>query len=189
MLLAALSDAAGCRRSPTYDYEVANYDLAFTLDDASPNAQVTMDLTYQVGKTPKKDGFKFVGNGRVSHLACFDAQGKPLECRVVQLREAKLEWYFPAVRDVRQQVRVTFVLEGFVHQSGNERRIDVPWAGVFRVPVRAAIYRVILPSGGNVEVTQAQPAAYHKDRTGQNDVFVFRQSPLSERHFRFAYRR
>ena len=163
-------------------YEISYYDVTLTLSDGSADAEVELDVTYDVLEGVKSDGFKYVGLFQPVDVRAVDERGAPLRVGVEREREYLLRWVFPPVRGGSQRVIVRFrlrdVLSG-TRAGGNE--LSAPWIGVFRVPVRRAAYTVIFPPGFRPELRGRGAAKFTRRRVGSQESLVLLQEPLTQR--------
>lgn len=168
-------------------YTVDHYEATFTVIPNAAgdyrNLDVTLFIRYQVSQGEKSDGFKFVGTLPIQDVAVTDGKAHPLSFQVAQYDETKITWQFPTVRRGSQEVIVHFTILGAVQQSGTESSVNLIWVKNWRVPVREAIYRLVLPT------TQA-PAQWSATPTGaelitwqEHPTIEVRQSPLADLPF------
>jgi hypothetical protein len=166
-----------------YDYELTSYEATFYLIENNPDAYVTLRIVYSVGDETKGDGFKFVGDHEISELSVTDGKGNLLECGTKKLRETRVEWFFPPVRNSEQTVIVSFRIHRVLSGMPWSNSLDAPWVGVWRVPVKQATYRVVFPPGFQPETVSSKPAD-HKRVTadGKEEITVF-QPVLATKNF------
>ncbi len=165
------------------DYSIEYYRAAFTLAENGADVRVRLEILYRVGTTPKSDGFKYVGTRWIKDVACIDGSGKVLQCEVGHEREAKITWHFPEVRNARQAVVVEFTMADALDADGELCTLNVPWAGMFRVPVRNAVYEFAIPSVKKPVVPEAGPGKTYLSEKGGWTIVSRTQSPLADRSF------
>ncbi len=137
----------------TYNYDIDDYKLTMELNKNNNDVKTTIEIIYNVKNGSKSDGFKFVGNNTVDSLMCSDESG-PIAGEVNYLKETKISWKFNTVSSGTKSIKAVFILRNSLRNDGEKMSLDVPWAGVFRVPVNHskfvvlshAIYKLDAPS-------------------------------------------
>lgn len=176
---------ASCSRSP--NYEISQYRATFELFKNSLDVGVRLEITYKIGDSYKSDGFKFVGNNPVSDLSCGTDTGEPLNSEIKQMRETKILWYFPKVKNCSKTVIANFKLKNFLRKIDKKYILDAKWAGIFKVPVERSTFEVIFPEDVDPKIAKAIPSFYNKDKTGGRYSVLARQEPLSIRELYIEY--
>lgn len=183
-LITAISDAALENR---YDYHISNYKARFELLKNSPDVLVTLDITYQIGNQPKSDGFKFVGNNKIVGLRCTDGSGENLRTETLSLRETKIVWHFSPVKNGIQRVFVNFRIRDLLAHRRQKRILNADWVGVFRVPVRKAVYEVIFPVKYQPGQLVVKPGSWTKNfHDGRYQIRMI-QTPLTQKKLYVEY--
>ena len=186
LLLFACLCAGSCGCGGSHDYAVEEYRAAFAVPATGDHADVTLDILYDIGSTPKAEGFKFVGTGPVTNLVAHDDRGAVVRCETRQMRETRISWHFDPVANARKRIIVSFRLPGALQRDGSTLTLDAPWAGVFRVPVRHARYEIIFPPRTSPRILSSTPGGGIESLQGAL-VFIARQSPLSEKRFAVSF--
>jgi hypothetical protein len=170
--------AVFCAVAAAADYEISDYTATFTLIQGSPDVRVELDITYHILAGTKADGFKYVGDFEPFGLQGTDGRGNSIPVGIKRLRENQVYWIFPEAGPGYQRVVVTFGLRSALEgkrSSGNT--LDMPWVGVFRVPVRRAVYKVVFPPGLTLQVSGAR--GFSRFTAGGSQVLSYEQEPLT----------
>jgi hypothetical protein len=173
--------------SVAYDYELSSYEVTFHLIEGSPDAYVTLELVYSVGEESKSDGFKFVGESVISELAVTDGKGNPLECRTRKLRETRVEWFFPPVRNTDQTVIVSFRIHNLLSGMPWSNSLEASWVGVWRVPVKNVTYRVVFPPGFHPENVSSKPSDHKRSSVDKKEEISVFQPVLTTRSLELSF--
>jgi hypothetical protein len=179
---------SSCAQSPVYKYGVSEYKATIDLSNTSSDAKVTLDITYNIGDQYKSDGFKFVANNEAEDLACYSDSGEKLKAEIQHLRETKLVWYFPAVKNTIKTVRVSFTLKDQLKKTGDNNSLLATWIGIFRIPVKRAVYEVILPSNIEPKELIVKPSAFNSYYESGRCHIVVSQSPLKQKELYIEYK-
>lgn len=176
----------GQAAAPAAAYEISDYRAVFAVrpgtGDGPRDVDVRLRITYRLRDEEKSDGYKFVGKARVSDASATDETGQPLPCRIEQMREMRVFWSFPAVRNGTKTVDVSFLWHGGARVSGSQVHLHVPWVGIFRVPVERATYELRLPPVlGKPDAISPGSGSWRTE--GQEQVYRVTQMPLRERAF------
>lgn len=165
-------------------YEIDQYVATFTLTQSSPHVAVELDITYEIFAGEKSDGFKYVGHYEPTNVRGVDAEGRPIHVSVRRYRENQIYWSFPAVVGPgTQRVIIHFTLHNALWGNAALNTLSAPWVGVFKVPVRHASYRVVLPlklTPSQVQSMWPEPHTTQVDFQGRT-VLRADQNALSER--------
>jgi hypothetical protein len=160
--------------------EISNYVARFELSEGSASADVTLDITYHVLSGEKSEGFKYVGDYEPANVRVVDETGASIAWSVQSRREYQISWTFPPVGSGYKRAIVRFRLPGVLkgsREEGNE--IDAEWAGVFKMPVRRAVYEVVFPPGVSPKVKAPK---FSRTRAGSQEVLSWERTPAGRRH-------
>lgn len=172
---------SGLSYADDFQYYVSKYQATFELNETTSDVKVTLDLTYEIGNQSKSDGFKFVGKNRVTGVSCRDGSGKPLQTEILSLKETKIVWHFPEIKNGKQRVITSFTLKDFLKKKNGYYFLEAGWAGVFRIPVQKAVFEVIFPKQINPKVINSEPGLWQKSfRNGRYNL-ITTQTPLTKR--------
>ena len=184
-LWCTLLAAAGA--AETNDYSIARYELTVETTAGSDDVRVTLDITYDIRSGTKFGGFKYIGSYQAVGLSGRDGSGVPIPVSLVPQRETRIDWTFPPVTGpARKSVIVTFTIPNALTGSRRSNTFVADWAGIFRVPVRYAVYRLIFPDGTDRTVSGVPRDLRSTMRGGRRSVEV-EQEPLAEQSFRVTF--
>ena len=175
--------AAEPSRAQEASYVISNYELTFQLDDERSDAHVTMDITYRIESGTKSDGFKYIGNFEPSNLSGTEVDGPPLRLNVEHQRETRIVWRVTPTGRGEKRVRIDFTISGAIGGSLVENTLRTDWAGVFRVPIERAVYRVVLPLGWTGERITTTPEGFTRGTVDGRPAIEVEQQPLRETSF------
>ncbi|MGC9971502.1 MAG: hypothetical protein ABSE56_13035 [Bryobacteraceae bacterium] len=160
------------------DYEISRYFASFRLIPGSADVDVQLDITYDILAGQKSDGFKYTGDYEPVNARGTDDRGGSIPVVVEHRREYMVYWTFPPVglaqKGVSIQFRLRDVLSG-TRSGGNLLSAD--WVGVFKIPVRRAVYEVVFPPG----IVPPVPEGFSRSQVGGCEVFTLIQKPLTQR--------
>lgn len=179
---------SSCVGRPVYKYDVSEYKATIDLSNTSLDAKVVLDITYNIGDQYKSDGFKFVANNEAEDLTCYSDSGERLKTEILHLRETKLVWHFPAVKNTIKKVQVSFILKNQLNKNGDKNSLRATWIGIFRVPVKRAIYEVVLPSNIEPKELIVKPSAFDILYESGRCHIVVNQLPLTQRELYIEYK-
>jgi len=163
-------------------YEINSYEARFVLLENSSDVLVTLDLTYHILDGVKSDGFKYVGSLEPVDAEATDGDGKALSIEILHHRENQVHWSFDPTGPGLKRVIVRFRLKNALtgnRDSGNT--LNVPWAGVFKVPVHNAVYMVVLPPG--MTPTRIEAPNFEQSEDGGRIRLRWAQDSLSTTAF------
>ena len=129
----------------TEDYDISRYVLSFETRANSPDVDVTMDITYAIRSGTKASGFKFVGYYHIANPSGKDESGNAIRVWVDKQRETRLNWSFAPAGRGEKRITLWFTIPSALSGDLQSNALNVAWAGIFRVPVRDAMYRLVLP--------------------------------------------
>lgn len=179
--------AASCIAADA-EYEITSYSVTLDLIDNSPDIEVTLGIVYLIHSGIKTDGFKYVGKFRPESIQALDESGQAIRAGIRKERDYQVYWSFapagPGSKTVSVRFRLKNVLKG---QRGGENRIEAPWLGQFRVPVRNASITVLFPPGSEPAVSSAQPETLELTRLGGRVALVAEESPLRHTGLSFSF--
>jgi hypothetical protein len=180
LLLAAEPGRAQERES---SYVISNYELTFELMDGRSDAHVTMDITYRIDSGSKSDGFKFIGNFEPRDLSGTEIGGPAMRMSVEHQRETRIVWQFTPTGRGEKRIRIDFSIADAVAGPRAQNTLRADWAGVFRVPIERARYRLVLPSDWTGERIVTTPTSFSRDTTRGRPTIDVEQAPLTETSF------
>lgn len=158
-------------------YEIKQYEAILTLNDGSTDVDVQLNITYDVFATPKSKGFKYIGSFEPSNLRAFEDRGR-IAVLHTKKRENLVTWFFPTPFVGEKSVRVEFTLPDALRSAKHTNSLSLPWLGVFRVPIRHSIFRIVFPANVRPQIRSASAHyALSQDENGKT-IALFTQSPL-----------
>jgi hypothetical protein len=179
--------AGGAPPQDTTDYAIADYSFTVRMLPPSSSARVTMDLTYLIRSGVKSEGFKYIGTITPADVAGTEDDGRPMTMSVERKRETLIRWRFTPAREGRKHVRVEFTIPGAL--TGDQwTAFTASWAGVFRVPVQQARYRMVLPETWTGNSITTQPLAHTRSTMDGHRTVDVVQAPLSDPVFAVTLR-
>lgn len=188
-IMVALAALALCARSAeaaqdTSDYVISDYELTIELQPGSTAVRATMDLAYQIRSGTKSEGFKYIGNLEPIELTGTEIDGRPMRMSVERQRETLIRWRFtPLSGPGIKRVRVSFTIAGALTGTIDESVFRAGWAGVFKVPVRRAVYRLVLPPRWEEDGITSQPSRFTRTTYSGRDAIEVAQRPLRDSAF------
>jgi hypothetical protein len=166
----------------TSDYTVSRYELTVELR-TNLSARVTMDLTYRIRSGAKSEGFKYIAQIQPQDVDGFEDDGSPMRMSVERQRETLIRWRFKPAGRGEKRVRVRFTVPDAFFGSAAANFFEAPWAGVFRIPVERAIYRLVGPEGWTPQSMQTRPAGSRETTYEGRPAVEVEQQPLRETSF------
>jgi hypothetical protein len=110
----------------------------------------------------KSSGFKFVGTTEIKDVSVTDEAGQPLKFEVGHLKEERIEWSFPAVRDGQQTVVARFTIPNALQGSLERNTFSAEWVKNWKVGVDDVTYRFIFPEDYVPETVTLPSALFDK---------------------------
>ena len=184
-LIAMTAAAAG---QETTDYVIRNYELTADLRAGSPDVRITMDITYEINSGTKSEGFKYIGKYRAIDVRGTDADGDPVATEVQHQRETLIRWRFRPAGPGDKRVRISFTMPDALSGSEAQNVFEAEWAGIFKVPVHNATYRLILPAGWAEDSVDVTPPSFTRQTYAGRTAIDVEQSPLRDRTFSVTFR-
>jgi len=172
--------------SDTADYVIENYDLTFATERDSAAVRVTMDITYLIRSGTKSAGFKYVGKCEAEQLSGASPDGGEVKTWLEHHRETQINWDFRPAGRGRKHIMISFTIPDALAGDLKQNTLEADWAGIFRVPVNRASYRLVMPDGTQRTVQAAQ-AGLRPVRVNGLMAYELIQSPLTEKSFRVKF--
>lgn len=170
------------------EYEIPRYSATITLSEDSPDVDVALDIVYLIQSGLKSDGFKYVGRYRPENVRAFDETGQAITAGSRKERDYQVYWSFPPAGPGSKTVSVRFRLKNVLTgKKGGDNRLDAPWIGQFRVPVRSATVTVLFPRGTEPSVSSARPSTLEQTHLGGQAALVAEESPLRNNSLAFRF--
>ena len=166
----------------TTDYVVTNYELTISLQSGAAVGNVTMDLTYAIRSGRKSEGFKYIGTLSPTAVEGSEENGRPMRMSVERQRETLIRWRFTPSGVGDKHVSVRFSIPVV---SGDDRSsiVNAPWAGIFKVPVERAVYRLLLPDDWPEGTIVSQPSSHTRTFVDGRRALEIEQRPLTDTTF------
>ena len=164
----------------TARYDIERYIATLELHEGSADADVALDITYDIFDGEKSDGFKYVGTYEPVNLRGVDDEGRPMAVSLRRYRENQVYWSFPPVHSGRKSVMIQFTLRDVLRGTKESNVLSAPWIGVFKVPVREAEYHVVFPSRMTPTIQSMTPAHAQSTVLDGKAALVVAQSPLTQ---------
>ena len=183
----AQMDRRSAGSADTEDYSIDNYELTVESRSGSSDALVTMDITYRIRSGSKSTGFKYIGNFAAEGLSGRDFDGKAIRTWIEHQRETKINWSFPPAGPGTKRVILTFtVTRAITNDSRDSNQFQAEWAGMFKVPVKRAVYRFVFPDKSDRTVV-CSPADYMtRERNNCRSIEVT-QDPFKNATFEVTF--
>jgi hypothetical protein len=166
----------------TTDYVVTNYELTISLQSDTFVGDVTMDLIYAIRSGTKSEGFKFLGNLTPIDLRGTEDDGRPMRMSVERQRETLIRWRFTPSGIGDKHVRVRFSVP-LLNGDDAASTFNAPWAGIFKVPVERAVYRLLLPEDWPEGTVASLPPSHTRTIIDGRRAVEIEQRPLAETTF------
>lgn len=166
----------------TTDYVVTNYELTISLQSGTAVGDVTMDLTYAIRSGTKSEGFKYIGTLSPTALEGSEDDGRPMRVSVERQRETLIRWRFTPSGVGNKHVRVRFSIPVLSGDDGASN-FNAPWAGIFKVPVERAVYRLLLPDDWPEGTIVSQPSSHTRTIAEGRRAVEIEQRPLVDTTF------
>jgi uncharacterized membrane protein YgcG len=167
----------------TTDYVITDYELTVDVQPGGNAARITMDLAYQIRSGTKSEGFKYIGNLEPTGVEGSETNGPPMRVSVERQRETLIRWRFTPAGQGIKRVRVSFTIRDALAGTLEENVFRAAWAGVFKVPVRRAAYRLILPEGWEEDAIITQPSGFARTTYNGRPAVEVEQRPLRQSAF------
>jgi hypothetical protein len=183
----AQTDRRSAGSAETDDYSIDNYELTVESQSGSSSVRVTMDITYRIRSGRKSTGFKYIGNYDAHGLSGADGDGKAIKTWVERQRETRINWSFPPAGPGTKRIILTFAVPGaIVNDSGDANKFEAEWAGVFKVPVKQAVYRFVFPDNVHRNVV-CTPADYMARERNNCRSIEMTQAPFKNATFEMTF--
>jgi hypothetical protein len=134
--LVAMLVAWAAPRAALAQASLDDYRVAITPSEDGESAHFELTLSY---RDKKDDGFKYVGSRMIRNLKGHTPDGAPIRTFYAvegSSGEVKLSFAVPQTADGRSTVVLEFDQNVDVTYGLHHRMLSVPWASVFKVPVR-----------------------------------------------------
>jgi hypothetical protein len=170
----------GPMRLPAEVYDIASYRACIQLLAMSADADVTLDITYNVTSGPKSGGFKYVGMYSPINAWGIDETGASIRVDTKKDAEYQVYWSFPAIQSGVKRVIIHFRLQDVLVGDGSSNTLNSKWIGIFKVPVRHAVYEIDFPPGFLPEYPSEMSDRFTRGRSGDRETLTFTQDPLAD---------
>ena len=184
-LLLLLFPASLLRAAETQDYDISHYTVSFDTREGSADVRVEMEITYRIRSGTKSTGFKFIGSHSAVNLTGRGADGTPLHAWVDRAGETRLNWSFDPAGPGEKKIVLTFDIPGALTGSRDSNTLNISWAGLFRIPVRDAVYRLILPDDSERAISAGTGALIRVE--GGRRIVEIRQDRIERQTFRVTF--
>jgi hypothetical protein len=100
-----------------------------------------------------------------------------------------LVWFFPEKTSGSQRIIAHYRLPDLLQSENGKTTMDVPWAGVWRIPVQHFSVDVVFPENTIPTVVSIAPSQYEYTQRKVNDRWVVHQeqAPLKTRPYRLEF--
>lgn len=166
----------------TTDYVITNYELTISLQSGSAVGVVTMDLTYAIRSGRKSEGFKYIGTLSPTAVEGSEDDGRPMRVSVERQRETLIRWRFTPSGVGDKHVHVRFSIP-MVTGDDSSSTVNAPWAGIFKVPVERAVYRLLLPDDWPEGTIASRPPSHTRTFVDGLRAVEIEQRPLADTTF------
>jgi hypothetical protein len=187
VLAGAQTDRRPATSAETDDYSIDDYELTVESQAGSSTVLVTMDITYRIRSGRKSTGFKYIGNYEAEGLSGTDGEGKPIRTSIEHQRETRINWSFTPAGPGTKRIILTFkVPNALTNGSRDSNEFNAEWAGVFKVPVKQAIYRFVFPDNTHRNVV-CTPADYTARERNNRRSIEMTQVPFKNATFEMTF--
>ena len=192
LMLLTLTGAQTGRRvtgsaTETEDYSIDNYELTVETQAGSASVRVTMDITYRIRSGTKSTGFKYIGNYEAEGLSGRDGDGKAIKTSIEHLRDTRINWSFAPAGPGTKRITLSFTVpHAITNGSSDSNQFEAAWAGVFKVPVKNAVYRFVFPDNTQRTVV-CTPSDYTARERNSCRSIEIAQAPFKNATFEMTF--
>jgi hypothetical protein len=171
------------------DYDVTTCCLTLRVQKNSADVWADLDVTYNIRGGQKSDGYRYVGKTNVADYTCTDGEGKALVAKIDRRHGNNLVWFFPEKTSGSQRIIAHYRLPDLLQSENGKTTMDVPWAGVWRIPVQHFSVDVVFPEKTTPTVVSIAPSQYEYTQRKVDERWVVHQEqvPLKTRPYRLEF--